>query len=47
MHIKELSALIVRKEVHPRCSWFDWLHIVQQHLVNQYMVLVYVKLLTL
>ncbi len=37
-HVKEPSALIVKRRSPPRCSWFVWLHIAPQHLVNHYMV---------
>ncbi len=39
MHVKEPSALIEKRRGSPQCSWFDWLHIAPQHLVNHYMVL--------
>ncbi len=38
-HVQEPSALIAKRRGSPRWSWFDWLHIAPQHLVNQYMVL--------
>ncbi len=37
MYVKELSALIVKRRSSPQCSWFDWLHIAPQQLVNHYM----------
>ncbi len=37
--VKESSALIEKRRGSPWCSWFDWLHIAPQHLVNLYMVL--------
>ena len=39
MHIKEPSALVEKRRGSPWCAWFDWLHIVPQHLVNLYTVL--------
>ena len=39
MHIKELSALIVKKMGLPWCSWSDRVHNVPQHLIKNYMVI--------
>ena len=33
-YLKEPSALIKMRRGSPQCSWFDWQHIAQQHLVN-------------
>ena len=39
MHIIEPSALIEKRRGSPRCSWFDWQHIVSWYLVNHNIVL--------
>ena len=38
-HVKEPRALIEKRRGLPWCSWLDWQHIAQHHLVNHYMVL--------
>ena len=38
-HVKEPKALIEKRRGSPQCSWFDWLHIAPQHLVNHSLVL--------
>ena len=38
-HLKEPSALVEKTRGSPRCSGFNWLHVVLKHLVNHYMVL--------
>ena len=39
MHVKRTQCTYREDEwFRPRCSWFDWLHIVPQYLVNHYMV---------
>ena len=39
MHVKEPSALIVKRRGLPQCSWSDRQHIAPQHRVNHYMEL--------
>ena len=37
--IKRTCVLIEKRRGSSRCSWFNWLHIAPQHLVNHYTLL--------
>ena len=36
---KEKKCIYQKENGSPRCPWFNWQHIVPQHLVNHYMLL--------